>query len=176
MSTPTHLAVGVVKKPHGIKGDVLVFPLTDAPELVFVKGRTLVLMDRQGVLTGHEVEVTVARAYHRAWLLHFKGHESREALEVLRERYLGQSVGEARALDDGEFYLHELNGMRVELKDKSPIGVIHSVYEAPQGYLLGVRSQAGKERLVPLNPEYVRRVDRGEKLVIITPPDGFLEL
>ena len=41
MTSPTHLAVGLLKKPHGVKGDVLVFPLTDAPEQVFTIGRTL---------------------------------------------------------------------------------------------------------------------------------------
>jgi 16S rRNA processing protein RimM len=176
MSAPTHLAVGRLKKPHGIKGDVLVYPLTDAPDLVFVAGRKLAVMDRQGRLTGREVEVTLARAYHRAWLLHFRGFDSREALEVLRDVFLGQQVGEARALKDGEFYLHELVGLRVELKDKSPVGSVHSVYDAPQGYLLGVRSEAGKEHLIPFNPECVRRVDRAEKLVVITPPEGLLEL
>ena len=176
MTAPTHLAVGLLKKPHGIKGDVLVYPVTDASELVFIKGRSLAVMDRQGRLTGQELEVVYARAYHRAWLLHFKGYESREALEVLRERFLGQAVGEARPLQDGEFYLHELVGLRVELKDKSPVGAVHSGYDAPQGYLLGVRSEAGKEHLIPFNPECVRRVDRSDKLVVITPPEGLLEL
>lgn len=176
MSGPTHLAVGLLKKPHGVKGDVLIYPLTDAPELVFTRGRRLAVMDKQGRLKGTEVEITLARAYHRAWLLHFRGYESRDQLQVLRDVYLGQEVGEARALQDGEFYLHELVGLRVELKDKSPVGSVHSVYDAPQGYLLGVRSEAGKEHLIPFNPECVRRVDRAEKLVVITPPEGLLEL
>lgn len=176
MSGPTHLAVGLLKKPHGVKGDALIYPLTDAPELVYVKGRRLAVMDKQGRPTGNEVKVKYARAYHRAWLVHFEGIEDRTGLEAIREKYLGQDVGEARPLEDGEFYLHELVGLRVELKDKSPVGAIHSVYDAPQGYLLGIRSEAGKEHLVPFNPECVRRVDRGEKLVVITPPEGLLEL
>ena len=176
MTAPTHLAVGLLKKPHGVKGDVLVFPLTDAPEQVFTIGRTLVLLDRQGRLTGGELVVEKSRAYHRAWLLHFKGIEDRSALEALREKHLGIAVGEARPLDEGEFYLHELIGLRVEQKDKSPVGVVQAVYDAPQGYLLGVRSEAGKEHLVPFTPEIVRRVDREKKLVVVTPPAGLLEL
>ena len=117
MPAPTHLAVGLLKKPHGIKGDVLVYPVTDAPEMVFTKGRRLAVMDRQGALTGEELEIAYSRAYHRAWLLHFKGYETRESLETLRDRFLGQAVGEG-----------------------------------------------------------VRRVDRAEKLVVITPPEGLLEL
>ncbi len=175
MSQPTHLAVGLLKKPHGVKGDVLVYPLTDAPELVFTAGRVLALLDREGQLVGSAVVVR-ARAYHRAWLVHFEGVEDREALEALRERYLGIAVGEARPLGEGEFYLHELIGLAVELLDKTPVGLVRDVYEAPQGYLLGVRAEGGKEHLVPFNPGIVRRVDRAERRVVITPPDGLLEL
>jgi 16S rRNA processing protein RimM len=177
MPGPTHLAVGLLKKPHGVKGDVLVFPLTDAPELVFREGRILAVLDRQGRPTGAELVVARAREYHRAWLLHFEKVEDRAALEAMRERVLGMAVGEARPLADGEFYLHELIGLRVELKDKTPVGVVRDVYEAPQGYLLGVRAEPdGKEHLVPFLPQVVRRVDRAEQLVVITPPDGLLEL
>ncbi|MFI5208077.1 MAG: ribosome maturation factor RimM [Gemmatimonadales bacterium] len=176
MSQPTHLAVGLLKKPHGVKGDALVYPLTDAPELVFTAGRVLVLLDRDGRPVGSEVVVVRARAYQRAWLVHFRGMENREALEALRERYLGISAGEARPLKEGEFYLHELIGLAVELKDKTPVGVVRDVYDAPQGYLLGVRNEAGKEHLVPFTPGIVRRVDRAERRVVITPPDGLLEL
>lgn len=176
MSQPTHLAVGLLKKPHGVKGDVLVYPLTDAPELVFTQGRVLAVLDREGRPVGSEVVVVRARAYQRAWLVHFRGMEDREALEALRERYLGIAAGEARPLREGEFYLHELIGLAVELKDKTPVGVVSDVYEAPQGYLLGVKNEGGKEHLVPFNPGIVRRVDRAERRIVITPPDGLLEL
>ena len=176
MSAPTHLAVGLLKKPHGVKGDVLIFPLTDAPEQMFAVGRVLVVLDREGRPTGGELVVSRSRAYHRAWLVHFEGVEDRAALEALRERCLGVAVGEARPLAEGEFYLHELIGLAVELKDRTPVGVVRDVYEAPQGYLLGVRAEGGKEHLVPFNPGIVRRVDRAERRVVITPPDGLLEL
>ncbi|HEY2805588.1 MAG TPA: ribosome maturation factor RimM [Gemmatimonadales bacterium] len=176
LSAPTHLAVGLLKKPHGVKGDVLILPLTDVPEQVFTEGRVLAVLDKQGRTTGNELVVVKSRAYHRAWLLHFKGIETREAMDSVKGRVLGIQVGEARPLSEGEFYLHELVGMAVELKDKSPVGTTHSVYEAPQGLLLGVRSETGKEHLIPFNADMVRRVDRGERRITITPPEGLLEL
>jgi 16S rRNA processing protein RimM len=177
LPTPTHLAVGLLKKPHGLKGDVIIYPLTDAPEQVFVPGRVVAVLDKQGRPAGPErLTVRRARPYGRAWLLHFEGIEDRTPLEALRERFLAIDVGEARPLAEGEFYLHELVGLAVQLKDKSPVGTVHSVYEAPQGYLLGVRSAEGKEHLLPFTPEFVRRVDRVEKLVIVTPPPGLLDL
>ena len=177
MDAPTHLAVGLLKKPHGVKGDVVVYPLTDAPDQVFIKDRALVVLDKEGRPTGEELVVARARTYQRAWLVHFHGFEDRDALNNMREVYLGVAVGDARPLKEGEFYLHELIGLAVELKDKTPVGQVTDVYEAPQGYLLGVKDGAGgKERLVPFTPGIVRRVDRAARRVVITPPDGLLEL
>jgi len=178
MATPTHLAVGLLKKPHGVKGDVLVFPLTDAPERVFVQGRRLVVLDREGQPTGEELELRYARDYHRAWLLHFAGFDDREALEPLREKYLAILAGEARPLADGEFYRYELIGMAVQLRDKSPVGTVRDVLEAPQGLLLSISREAGggADHLVPFAAGVVRRVDRAAKVITIDPPAGLLEL
>jgi 16S rRNA processing protein RimM len=176
MPGPTHLAVGLLKKPHGVKGDALIFPLTDQPAAVFQPGRALVVLDRDGRPTGETLTVERSRAYHRAWLLHFTGLEDRPALEVMRERFLAIEIGEARPLEEGEFFLHELIGLAVVLKDGTPVGVVRRLYEAPQGWLLAVESPGGAERLVPFTAGVVRRVDRAARQVVITPPDGLLEL
>lgn len=176
MSPPAHLAVGLLKKPHGIKGDVLVFPLTSDPEAVFFEGRVLQVLDSEGQATGATLTVQKARAYHRAWLLHFAELADRAALDAMREKYLGIAIGDARPLAEGEFYLHELPGLRVELQDHSEVGTVREVYEAPQGLLLAIDGVVGREHLVPFRAGIVRRVDRAARLIVITPPEGLLEL
>lgn len=175
MDGPTHLAVGLLKKPHGVKGDALVFPLTDEPEAVFRVGRILAVLDRQGRPTGAEVVVERSREYHRAWLLHFEGMDARAALDALRERYLGLALGEVRPLTDGEFYIHELVGLTVAVHGGEVVGEVKAVIEAPQGWLLSVAGGA-REHLIPFRAGVVRRVDRGARLVEITPPEGLLEI
>ncbi len=175
MSGPTHLAVGLLRKPHGVQGDVLVYPLTDAPEQVFQSGRQLMVLDREGAPTGRTLKLKRGRSYQRAWLLHFEGMNDREAFEDLREVYLGVAVGDARPLAEGEFYLHELVGLSVQTADKTPVGTVAEVYEAPQGVLLSVRNE-GKEHLIPFRAGIVRRVDRGARMVTVDPPAGLLEL
>jgi len=178
VATPTHLAVGLLKKPHGLKGDVLVVPLTDAPEQIFTAGRRLLVMDRDGQPTGAELEVKYARDYHRAWLVHFAGIDDRSQLDAMRDRYLGITAGERRPLADGEFYRFELVGMQVQLKDKSPVGTVRDVLEAPQGLLLSIAREGGegKDHLVPFVAGTVRRVDRASKTITIEPPAGLLDL
>lgn len=172
---PTHLAVGLLKKPHGLQGDVIVYALTDQPERVFQAGRRLKVCDQEGAPTGREVVVTQARPHGRAWLLHLEGYEDRAALDVLRRVYLGIEVGEARPLAEGEFFLHELIGLSVQTADRAPVGTVADVIEAPQGLLLAVKHE-GKEHLIPFRAGIVRRVDREARMVTVTPPVGLLEL
>jgi len=171
---PTHLVVGLLKKPHGIQGDALVYPVTDEPDEVFAPGRRLALLDRDGRATGRELVIQRSRAYHRAWLLHFEGIETREALTELRERHLAIPLAEARALEDGEFYMHELVGLSVETVTGGSVGAVAAVIEAPQGWLLEVTGN-GKSHLIPFTRGMVARVDRAQRIVI-TPPAGLLEL
>ncbi len=175
MSGPTHLVVGLLKKPHGVRGDALIFPVTDEPEAAFAVGRRLALLDRDGQATGRELVIERSRAYHRAWLLHFEGIETREELAGMRERHLAIPVSEARKLEDGEFYMHELVGLAVATAGGVSVGTVAQVVEAPQGWLLEVAGET-KRHLIPFTRSVVERVDREAGRVVITPPAGLLEL
>ncbi len=175
MDGPTHLVVGLLKKPHGIKGEALVYPVTDEPETIFAIGRRLAVLDGEGRATGRELVITRCRPYHRAWLLQFEGIDTREALLQMRERHLAIPAGEARPLEPGEFYLYELVGLRVATVGGEAVGVVEQVVEAPAGWLLDVAGQA-RRHLIPFTGSVVQRVDRAQRLVVITPPAGLLEL
>ena len=177
MAGPTHLVVGLLKKPHGIKGEALIYPVTDEPEAVFRAGRILVVVDRDGQPTGQELVIERTRPFQRAWLLHFAGFEDRAPVEALRERYLALRAEDVRELGPGEFYYHELVGMVVETGGTggAEVGTVVEVIEAPQGPLLNVQGGA-KEHLIPFAPWLVRRVDRADRRITIAPPPGLLEV
>ena len=175
MTGPAHLVVGLLKKPHGVKGDALIHPVTDEPDTVFAVGRRVVVLDREGRATGRELVVARSRAYHRAWLLHFEGIETREGLDELRERQLAIPVEEARPLEPNEFYMHELVGLKVATAGGDAVGVVAEVVEAPQGWLLDVAGD-GRRHLIPFTGAVVSRVDRAAGVVVIAPPAGLLEI
>ena len=72
------LVVGRLRKPHGLKGEVAVFPLTDTPEEVFVRGREFQMVDLAGDPVGVPLVVERSRGFHRQWLVKCKGMDSRE--------------------------------------------------------------------------------------------------
>jgi len=172
---PRHLAVARLRKPHGLKGEITVFPLTSDPEAVFGAGRSLWVVDLGGMVVGGPLVVERSRAYHRQWLLKFRGVDSRDALEPWRGSFLGVPAGELPGLASDEVYLHELEGFAVELQDGTAVGLVSKLYELPAGLMLEVQGPQ-REFLLPYKREFVRGVDRDARRLTVALPDGLLDL
>ncbi len=171
---PRHLAVARLRKPHGLKGDVVLFPLTDDPTTVLAAGRMVWVMDLAGTIVGGPLEIERSRSYHREWLVKFLGLESRDALEPLRGRFLAAPAEELPAPSGDEVYLHELEGFAVRLEDGTPVGLVSSLYDMPAGLIIEVQGPK-REFLLPYKREFVRQVDRASRRLTIAPPEGLLE-
>lgn len=172
---PRHLAVARLRKPHGLKGEITVFPLTSDPETVFGAGRSLWVVDLGGMVVGGPLIVERGRAYHRQWLLKFRGVDSRDALEPWRGSFLGVPAGELPGPTADEVYLHELEGFAVELEDGTAVGLVSKLYEVPAGLMLEVQGPE-REFLLPYKREFVREVDRDGRRLTVALPDGLLDL
>jgi 16S rRNA processing protein RimM len=173
--TPRHIAVARLRKPHGLKGDLVVFPLTSDPGAAFAPGRSLWVVDLAGTVTGGPLVVERSRAYHREWLLKFRGLENREALEQWRGGFLALPADQVAPPAKGEVYLHELEGFAVQLEDGTAVGLVSALYELPAGLMLEVQGPR-REFLLPYKREFVREVDREARRLTVALPDGLLDL
>jgi len=171
--TAPPIVVGRVRKPHGLKGEVAIFPLTDEPDAVFAPGRTLQLLDLGGTVRG-TVTVEAARGYHREWLLKLAGVADREGAEAFRERFLAVEREALRPLDDGEVYLQELVGFAVRDESDAPLGIVSEVYDLPAGPVIEVQGSR-REFLLPFRGEYVKHTDRDGRRLVVAIPDGLID-
>ncbi|HEX5385862.1 MAG TPA: ribosome maturation factor RimM [Gemmatimonadales bacterium] len=174
-AAPPLVAVGRLRKPHGLKGEMTLFPLTDDPAMVLAAGRTVWVIDLEGRTVGGPLEIERSRSYHRAWLLKFRGVDERDALDPWRDRFLGAPAAELAPPADGEVYLHELEGFAVKLADGTPLGLVSGVYDLPAGVMLEVQGPE-REFLLPFKREFVREVDRAGRRLVVALPDGLLDL
>ena len=168
-----HLVVGRLRKPHGLKGEFTIFPLTDRPEDVFRKGRSLQRLDLGGAVVG-QVEIEQARPYHREWLVKFRDAESRDELDGWRGQFLAAEASELAGPADGEVYLHELAGFGVRDAAGTALGIVSGVYELPQGLMIEIQGPK-REFLLPFRKEFVTGVDRAERRLTVVVPDGLVE-
>jgi 16S rRNA processing protein RimM len=105
----------------------------------------------------------------------FEGIGSREEAEPWRARFLLLPGDEIAPLEADEVYIHDLYGMRLERPDGSPLGVVETVYELPQGLGLDVRRTGGGSVVLPWRPEVVRTVDAERRVLVVDPPPGLLD-
>lgn len=172
---PRHLVVGRLRKPHGLKGDCAVFPLTDAPARVFAPGRSVWLANLAGDTTAGPLVVARSRPYHREWLIAFRDHLDVDAVKPWSGRFVTMPASELEPPEEGEVYLDELAGFSVRSRDGDPLGLVSGVLELPAGITLEIQGPR-REFLLPFKKEFVVEVDRPGRRLIVDPPAGLLDL
>ena len=100
--------------------------------------------------------ITLAERGGRTPALHLEGIASRDAAQRLIGRYL---EAEAASLPDGEYYWHQLEGLRVEAEDGTELGVVREVFRAGEAEVYVVRRPDGGELLLPGIRDVVRSID-----------------
>ena len=177
MSSPELVIVGRLRRSHGLRGELLVEPITDAPAEVFSAGRRLFAGDAQGEPLPDPLELTVAESRpHNNGLLvvRFEGISDRDEAARWTNRYVFAPASELEPPAEGEVYVHELAGMRVVLESGELVGTVSEVFELPQGLALDVARPSGSV-LVPFNEMFVHEVQRGARTVVLAPPPGLLD-
>ncbi len=183
----SQVQIGRVIKPHGVRGEVVVDPTTDDPEGRFAKGATL-----EGRQTGKTTTLTIAtvRPHQSRLLIRFEEIADRNDAE----RFRGMKFFADPVFDDDEsYYDHELIGLHVlncgavdsdtanarayegALPEPEDIGQVVGVVRGPTQRLLEVRTEDGIA-MIPFVAAIVPIVDLDNEAIVITPPDGLLEL
>jgi 16S rRNA processing protein RimM len=167
------VAIGEIARPHGLRGEVRVTPLTDRPER-FERVTTCVLWDA----TRDEREpgrITTARRQGDALLVAFAGYTSVEAARGLVGRLIAVPRAEALPPPAGSFYPWQLAGAQVVTETGEVVGRLAGIEPSP-AHDLWVVEREGREHLIPAVPEIVLDVDVAAARVVIRPPDGLLDL
>lgn len=170
-----HLVVGRLRKPHGLKGDCAVFPLTTDPDLAFAQGGEVWLKNLAGTVVAGPLTIARSRPYHRQWLVAFAGHLDVEAVKPWGGLFIVADGGALRPPAPGEVYLHELAGFAMQDRSGAPLGLVSQVTEMPSGLMLLVQGPK-REFLVPFRKEFVVEVDRSGRTLVVELPEGMTEL
>ncbi|MGH3728517.1 MAG: ribosome maturation factor RimM [Micromonosporaceae bacterium] len=171
------LVVGVVIRPHGVRGEVVVDVRTDEPAERFTVGSVLVTDPTEaGPLRIESVRTHTTGGRVRL-ILGFEGVLGREAADALRRVALQvDSGGLGPTGDPDEFHDHQLVGLAAVSESGEPLGEVVRVEHPPASDLLVLRRTDGGQALVPFVRAFVPRVDLDAGQVVLTPPAGLLEL
>ena len=164
--------VGVVARPHGIRGQVVVNSETDFPEERFRTGATLFAM-RDGRI--EPFSVTTSRVQQGRPVIGLEGVEDMDGARSLAGLEFRVPVDTLVSLPEGSYYHHDLIGCGVVMPDGTPIGTVTAVEGAAGNPRLVVQGDRG-EMLIPLATDICPTIDTVAKRIVVIPPDGLLEL
>ncbi len=167
------VAIGEIVRPHGLRGELRVTPLTDDPAR-FERVTSCVLWDPARD-TRRPARVVGARRQGEVVLLSLEGCASVEAAAELVGRLLAVPESEALPPGPGRFYPWQLVGCRVVTDEGRPVGEVTRLEPGP-AYDLWVVADGGQEHLIPAVPEIVIDLDLGQRRVVVRPPEGLLDL
>lgn len=167
------IAVARISRPRGNRGEVMAELLTESPERFHSLSRLTVQTPG-----GEETPVILESHWVHAGrlVLKLKGYDSISAAESLRGAYVLIDRSERVALDDHTFFVDELVGCVVETISQNFLGAVRAVQPTGGTDLLQVRSESGKEYLIPFTDSICREVSVERKRIVVDPPEGLLDL
>ena len=167
------LVVGRIGRAHGIRGQVTVEVRTDDPELRFAPGTTIVTEPAErGPLV-----ISDSRFHSGRLLLSFEGVADRNGAELLRNTILVVEADPDESPDDPEeFFDHQLLGLAVVDGAGEVLGEIADLLHLPGQDVLSVKRPDASEVLIPFLKRFVPVVDVKGGRVVVTPPEGLLDL
>ena len=162
------ILMGVVTRAHGIRGDVAVKWFG---EDVAAVSSYKMFQDEQGT---QEYRVTRTRPLNGdTFVAHFSGVDSRTDAEAMR----GTSLFIDRALfpqiEDDEFYLVDLIGLKVIDDNRQPFGQVSEVHNFGAGDVIEIVPVDGSASImVPFTHDFVPEIESGQYIVLVMPEEA----
>ena len=185
MPEPEYAIVGLIRKAQGIRGEVVIEPLTDKPDVVFASGSRVfagtssgdpaVIHDLRGEEEIPTLTISDSRPFKKGLLVQFEELQDRDSAELWRGRYLLARFDQLPPLEENQVYLHDLIGMKVVSAAGDDLGSVTTFYELPQGLMLDVGTPRGSV-LIPYRPELVIRTDIEARTIVINDTPGLMDL
>lgn len=159
--------VGTVVRPHGLRGEVLVYSHSDSADR-FRRGQVL-FAD-----TGQEFTVTSCRATANGLLVRFEEISDRSASEALGKVDLFIDATARRSLGDDEYWPDELIGLEVRSETGDRLGTVTNVDDSTSQTRLVVGTASG-ERLIPLVSDLIPEIHLREGFLVLRTVPGLLD-
>ena len=179
------LPIGRIVGPHGLNGEVRVYPDSDFPERFEQPGERWLL--KPGATKPEPIKLVKGRFQEGKglYILKLAGIHYRDQAEALRDAQLLVAADDRLPLEPGEFHVGDLMGLSVFLQATGEaIGTVIDVYRAGNDLLEVALASDNLDNtpkdkprtvLIPFVEAIVPVVDLIQGRVEITPPDGLID-
>lgn len=165
------LQVGAITQPHGVHGEVKVFPTTN--DVRRFKKLKEVILD-----TGKEkktLEIEGVKFFKQYAILKFKGFDSINDIEKYKGKPLLVTRENAVKLGRDEYFIADLIGLAVYDDQDQYLGVLTNVIETGANDVYEVKFEDGRQVLFPAIKQCILNVDMDSRKMTVHIMDGLLE-
>ena len=157
------LKVGVITTTHGVRGEVKVYPTTDAAERFLELD--YVLLDTGKELK--ELHIQNVKFFKNLAILKFREIDNINDIEKYKGCSLWVRREDGQELSEDEYYVADLLGMKVVLEDGTPFGILKDVMETGANDVYVVTREQGDEVLLPAIKDCILDVDIEENVMTV---------
>ncbi|MCF4100247.1 ribosome maturation factor RimM [Gillisia sp. M10.2A] len=164
--------LGKIVSKFSFKGEVLIKLDTDEPE-VYLEMES-VFVDYNENLIPFFIERS---SLHKSDLLRakFEDVDTEEDADDLMKCDLYLPLTLLPELEDHQFYFHEIIGFTVEDINYGTVGTIVSINDTTAQSLFEIEKD-GNQILIPMNDEFIEKLDKENKTIYLKTPEGLIDL
>lgn len=161
--------IGYVLKPQGLQGEIKVNPVSPDPERFKLLDKVYLKKD-----TIQTYLIEYVRISNRFVFLKFKGVNSRDDAEMLKDCEILIHPDERISLPAGEYFIHDLLNCQVFTQQGDLLGTLVEVWQGSSNDVYVIKNKAGEEILVPAIKDVIKNVDTKTKKIIIHLIEGMI--
>lgn len=152
------LKIGLITKPHGIKGEMRITPLTDNP----ARFRRL----KNVIIDGKNYGVSGAKIATDAVYLSLSGVNDRNAAETLRGKFLCVNREDTEPLEENSYFIADIIGCNVITESGKYLCTVQEVISAKTDVFTG-KTEDGKTVRFPFLRDALISVDVASKTITV---------
>ncbi len=158
-----NLEIGQIVNTFGIKGIVKVKPFTD--DIKRFDNLKTVYIKKSNTQKEYEIEEV---KYHKDMvLIKFKGVDTVEQAELLRNAYLTISRDSEEKLEEGRYYIVDMLGLEVYTDEQVLLGTLDDIFNTGSNDIYVVKDKQGKQILLPAIQDVIKQIDMENRKMIV---------
>lgn len=164
--------LGKIVKKYSFKGELLAKLDTDEPHLY--ENLDAIFLDLRGNLVPFFIE---ASQLHKSDLLRlkFEDVDTEADADALIKSELYLPLDLLPKLEGDKFYYHEVIGFKIIDSNFGEVGTIKAINDSTAQALFEI-VRNGIEILIPMNDEFIVKVDKPNKIIEVSTPEGLIDL
>ena len=165
------IEIGIIVRPHGIRGELKVIPSTIWPPAGSSKLRVLL---KEGSVE-RWITLDSVREQKGALFVRIPGVSDRDTAERLRNARLFLHRDKLPPLGEDDYFIDDLIGLKAITASGDEIGPVTGVFNSG-AHDIYIIMHSGNEIMIPAVKAFVKKIDLSAGIMIIEPVEGLLNI